>query len=291
MAAHHHEHGDRRRLGLAAGVTGVFMVVEAIAGWWAGSLALIADAAHMLTGFASLTLAWARVAERPADWTMTFGFDRFSVLAAFVSGLALFAIASVIVWEAAERLVTPSEVMGLPMLVVAALGLTVKIVAFRLLHGGSGGLNIRSAALHVAGDIVGSVGAILAAVVILATGLMVADPVLSVLVSVLILGAAWWVVRESGRILLGTVPEGVDLRRLGGDLSRIKGVGWVHHLHTLAVTEKRPMITLHAELADGVNAAEVREALRRRLADKHSLVHTTIEIEEAGVRRRAPAGC
>lgn len=296
MGAHahaHDHHGDGRRLALAAGLTGAFMVVEAVTGWLSGSLALLADAGHMLTDFAALALAWAaaHVARRPADWRLTFGFDRFSVLAAFLNGVALFVIAGIILWEAADRLMAPAPVMGVPMLAVAVVGLAVNVLAFRLLHGGSGGLNIRSATLHVAGDILGSVGAIAAACVIIATGWTPIDPILSVAVSCLILGAGWRVVRDSGRILLEAVPEGVDLAAVAADLSRDENVARVHHLHAWAISENRPMITLHAEIAEGADPARARDAIRRRLAEAHGFVHATIEIERAGMASPAPKCC
>lgn len=286
-AGRHHHHGqsgtghDGGRLALAAGLTGGFMVVEVVGGWLSGSLALIADAGHMLTDFASLVLAWlaTRVAARPADWTWTFGFDRVAVLAAFLNGLALFVIAAVISWEAVRRLLDPPPVMGLPMFIVAVIGLGVNLVAFRVLHGGSGGLNIRSAALHVAGDLLGSVGAIVAAAIILTTGWTAADPILSVVVTCIILVAAWRVVRDSGRILLEATPVGVDLSGISEDLGRIAGVRRVHHLHAWAISEERPMITLHAELAADADPAALREALRHRLAEAHGFSHATIEIE------------
>ncbi|MBK0397587.1 cation transporter [Limibaculum sp. M0105] len=296
MGAHahpHDHHGDGRRLALAAGLTGGFMLVEAVTGWLSGSLALLADAGHMLTDFASLVLAWAaaRVSRRPADWQLTFGFDRFSVLAAFLNGIALFLIAGVILWEAVDRLLAPVPVMGVPMIIVAILGLGVNIIAFRLLHGGSGGLNIRSAMLHVAGDILGSVGAIVAAGVIIATGWTPADPILSVVVACLILGAGWRVVRDSGRILLEAVPQGVDLAAIAQDLSRDEKISRIHHLHAWAISEDRPMITLHAEIAEGADSGRVRDAIRKRLAETHGFVHATIEIERAGGAHPAPHCC
>jgi cobalt-zinc-cadmium efflux system protein len=285
---HTHDHGPgkERRLAIVAALTGGFMVAEAVGGVLSGSLALIADAGHMLTDFASLVLAWAaaRIARRPADWQRTYGFDRFSVLAAFVNGLALFAIAVWITAEAAGRLYHPVEVAGTTMLVIAALGLAVNIAAFLVLHGGPGhthehDVNIRGAALHVLGDLLGSVAAIVAALVIMSTGWMPIDPLLSVLVVLLILGAAWRVVRDSGRILLEAAPAHHDIRAIAADLSGLEGVERVHHLHLWSISETRPMITLQARLGAGADPAAARRAIRERLDSRHGIRHATIEIE------------
>lgn len=280
------------------------MAVEAAGGWLSGSLALLADAGHMLTDFAALGLAWAavRVRARPSDWTWTFGFDRFSVLAAFVNGLALVVIAALILWEAASRLAEPSPVMGWPMLAVALAGLAVNIAVWRILRGqhaqghahghdhGSGAqtLNIRAASLHVMGDLLGSVGAIAAAGIILATGWTPADPILSVAVALLILNGARRIVAESARILLEAAPAGLDLAAVAADLARLDGVASVHHLHAWSISEERPMITLHARLAPGADPDRTRHALRGRLARAHGIAHATIEIEAPSPDRTPP---
>lgn len=286
MHGHGHEHGheitDEKRLAGVALLTGAFMIAETVGGVLSGSLALLADAGHMLTDFASLALAWgaARVARRPADWKRTYGFDRFSVLAAFVNGLALFAIAIWIVIEAARRFWEPVSVKAGPMLIIAVAGLAVNVIAFLLLHRGDhSNLNLRSAALHVLGDLLGSAAAIVAALTILETGWTVADPLLSVLVVLLILGAAWRVVRDSGRILLEAAPEGVDVRDIADDLASLEGIDQVHHLHAWSIDEKRPMITLQVRLQAGASAEATRHTLRERLETRHGIDHATIEIE------------
>lgn len=291
---HHHDSSAKeRRLAIVAALTGGFMVAEAVGGVLSGSLALIADAGHMLTDFASLALAWAaaRVARRPADWKRTYGFDRFSVLAAFVNGLTLFAIALWIIVEAIGRLINPAPVAGEAMLVIAILGLAVNIVAFKVLHGGhdhghdhghSHDLNLRGAALHVLGDMFGSAAAILAAIIIMMTGWTPIDPLLSVLVVLLITFAAWRVVRDSGRILLEAAPEGQDTRAIAADLAEINGVEQVHHIHLWSISESRPMITFQARLAAGTDPATACRAMRKRLAAQHGIGHATIEIEHCG---------
>lgn len=283
---HGHDHGpgSARRLGIAALLTGSFMVAEVIGGVVSGSLALLADGGHMLTDFASLGLAWgaAHLAQRPADWKRTYGYDRFSVLAAFVNGVVLFAIAVWITVEAVRRFIQPIEVHALPMLSIAVLGLFVNIAAFHVLHGGdSESLNVRSAALHVLGDLLGSVAAIVAALVILWTGWTPVDPLLSVLMVALILGAAWRVVRDSGHILLEAAPPDQDVREIEADLASLPGVARVHHIHVWSISEKRPMITLQARLAPGADGEAARQALRQRLAQHHDIAHATIELEAA----------
>lgn len=299
-SGHNHGHDDpadgkERRLAIVAALTGGFMVAEAVGGVLSGSLALLADAGHMLTDFASLVLAWfaARIARRPADWRRTYGFDRFSVLAAFVNGLALFAIALWITVEAVGRLLDPAPVAGAAMLVIAALGLAVNVVAFLVLHGGGGhehDLNIRGAALHVLGDLLGSVAAIAAAIVILATGWTPIDPLLSVLVVLLIAGAGWRVVRDAGRILLEAAPAGHDIRAIAADLAELEGVDRVHHVHLWSISETRPMITLQARLDPGADPATARRRIRERLVSGHAIGHATIEVENDAPAAEAEAG-
>lgn len=283
---HDHAHGaNERSTGLAALLTGGFMIAEVIGGLASGSLALLADAGHMLTDFAALALAWFgfRLARRPASWKRTYGFDRFSVLVAFASGLSLFVIAGWIVVEAWQRLAEPVEVLGNLMLWVALAGLSVNVLALAILRSGDrGNLNIRAAALHVVGDLLASVAAICASLVIIATGWMPIDPILSVLVSLIILRSAFKVVRESGHILLEGSPRGVDVREIVDDLERgLDEVERVHHVHAWCITQERPMITLHARVRPGTDAAAAIAAIRRRVEGKFGIAHSTIEIEQA----------
>ena len=284
-----------RAVGIAALLTGGFMFAELIGGLLSGSLALLADAAHMLTDFASLVLAWFafRLARRPADWRRTYGFDRFSVLAAFVNGIALFALSAWIVVEAWHRLSEPGEVLGGIMLWVALAGLVVNLLSFRILSRVEGdNLNVRAAALHVLGDLLGSVAALVAALVILFTGWMPIDPVLSVVVVLLILRSAWSVVRESGHILLEGAPDGFDARRVEADLvANVPGVVAVGHVHAWSITEERPMATLEATLAPGTDAVAARRAIKARMEEAFDLDHVTVETEvvEHGEGRSPPA--
>lgn len=291
--AHGHDHGpgghvhavtadSERKVLWAMLLTGGFMLAEVAGGLVSGSLALLADAGHMLTDFASLALAWFafRLGRRPADPQRSYGYHRFQVLAAFVNGISLFAIAGWIVVEAAGRLLDPVSVAGGQMLAVAALGLLVNAVAFRILHrGGGGNLNVRGAALHVLGDMLGSVGAIAAALVILWTGWTPIDPILSAVMALVILRGAWRVTRDSGHILLEGTPDGIDAARVGAALRSVPGVVDVHHVHAWSLTSERPMVTLHAVLEDGADGnaalAEIDSVLRSRFG----IDHATVQIE------------
>lgn len=281
---HHHGHfANERSVGIAALLTGGFMVAEIVGGVLAGSLALLADAGHMLTDFASLALAWLgfRLTRRPADWRRTYGFDRFAVLVAFVNGVALFAIAAWIVTEAVQRLYEPVEVLGLPMLAIALAGLAINVGAFFVLRtGDKHNLNIRAAVLHVVGDLLGSVAAVVAAIVILTTGFMPIDPLLSMLVALIILRSAWHVVADSGHILLEGSPPNIDSRTLRDELcSTLPFVLDVHHVHTWSISQERPMVTLHACVAAGTDSGVAVREIKRRLAQHFRITHATVEIE------------
>jgi cobalt-zinc-cadmium efflux system protein len=293
-----HAHGaaganNERRMGWAAALTGAFMFAEVAGGIVAGSLALIADAGHMLTDFASLSLAWFgfRLARRPADWKRTYGFDRFQVLVAFANGLALFAIAAWIVYEAIERLTTAPEVSGGIMVVVAGLGLLVNVAAFALLQGADrDNLNVRGAAIHVLGDLLGSVAALAAGAVILSTGWTPIDPLLSLLVAAIIVRSGWRVVADAGHILLEGAPEEIDTRAIGPDLiANVKGVEEVHHVHVWSITQSRRMVTLHACVGATEDQDRMVRNIKARLKERFGLDHATVEIERGTCADAAPA--
>ncbi len=257
------------------------MLAEVAGGLVSGSLALLADAGHMATDLASLLLAFfaVRMAQRPADAQRSYGFDRVSVLAAFVNGLALFVIAIWITVEAVQRFLDPGEVMGGLMLWVAVAGLVVNIIAFRILHGAEGGLNTRAAALHVMGDLLGSVGAIAAALIIMATGWTPIDPILSVFVTLLILRSAWRVLGESGHILLEGTPGGFDPAAAKERLAEaVPGVACIHHLHAWCISEERLMATLEADLAEGAESEKVRDGIKRVMEQEFGIGHVTVEV-------------
>jgi cobalt-zinc-cadmium efflux system protein len=284
---HAHAHGDRSnaaRVGLAALLTGGFMTVEVVGGVISGSLALLADAGHMLSDFASLMLAWVgfRIARRPADNRRTFGFARFSILAAFTNGLALAAIGVWILIEAGLRLYDPHPVAAATMLWIAAAGLVVNLVAFATLHGADrDNLNIRGALAHVAGDLLGSVAAILAGLIILWTGWTPADPILSALVALILMRSAWSLIRDAGHVLLEGAPSSVDVRAVSQDLvQNVAGVLDVHHAHAWSLDGRRPMMTLHARVAEEARADAVLARIKERLLSRHGIDHATVEIEQ-----------
>lgn len=285
---HHHHHGaaDERTLVLAAALTGVFFVAEVIGGLVSGSLALLADAGHMLTDMAALLLALfgAWMARRPADGARTYGYGRVSVLAAFVNGAALFVIAIWISIEAIQRLFMPSEVLGGIMIWVAVAGFVVNLLVFRLLtRGESDSLNMRAAALHVLGDLLGSVAALLAAAVIIVTGWTPIDPILSVLVAVLILRSALAVLRESGQILLEGTPPGLDRQEVLAAVVAVPGVAEAAHLHLWSLTESRPMATVELRPEREASVEAVCKAVCAELKARFDLGHVTVGLMDGEV--------
>jgi cobalt-zinc-cadmium efflux system protein len=285
--AHDHHHGgdenNASRIGIAALLTGGFMVVELGGGIVSGSLALLADAGHMLSDFGALALAWIgfRMARRPATLQRTFGFRRFPVLAAFVNGMALFLVAAWIVYEAIVRLNDPHPITSGLMLWIAVGGLIVNLMSFAVLHGADrDNLNVRGALLHVAGDLLGSLAAIIAAVIIMTTGWTPADPILSVLVALIILRSAWSVTAQSAHILLEGAPAGVDLHHVIHDLSdHVEGVTDIHHAHLWSLDGRRSMMTLHARIRETASGPEVIARIKARLSEVHGIGHATVEIE------------
>lgn len=283
---HVHIHGDardaRRRVALAAWLTFGFMLAEVVGGIVSGSLALLADAAHMLTDAASLALAWLgfRLSERPADARRSYGFHRVKVLAAFTNGITLIALAGWIVWEAIQRLMQPGEILGGVMMGVAVIGLLVNIAAFAILHGGDReDLNMRGALWHVAGDLLGSVAAILAAVVILATGWTPIDPILSMLVAALVAVGGVRLARESAHILLEGTPAGLSSAAIAESVcTHVAGAQQVEHVHAWSLNEARPLVTLEVHTAPGACPETVRRDTKAHLEAVFDVSHATVEV-------------
>lgn len=292
---HAHSHGatDKTRVLVAACLTGGFMVAEAVGGLLTGSLALIADAGHMLSDTVALVLAWYafQLAGRAATSRLTYGFDRVKTLVAYTNGLAIFAIGLWIVYEAWHRMSEPSPVLGGPMLAIGVIGFVVNVTAFFVLHGGDReNLNMRGAILHVMGDLLGSVAAIAAAGIIMLTGWYPIDPILSALVALLLFRSAWMLVREAGHMLLEGAPTGLDRERIAGDLEKnVAGVVGVHHVHVWSLDGARNMATLHACLRDGVDPHTAICDIKLRLAKVHRIEHATVEPEFGHCADR-PAG-
>lgn len=273
-----------RRVTIALVLTGTFMVVEVVGGILSGSLALLADAGHMLTDTMALALAAVafQVSKRPADTTLTYGYQRFQILAAFVNGLSLLFIVGWILYEAVSRFIAPQEVMGKTMLIVAVAGLIVNIVSFTVLHGGDkDNLNIRGAALHVAGDLLGSVAAIVAAVIIIYTGWMQIDPILSVAVAILILKSAWVLVKRSAHVLLEGAPEWLDIDTMREHLiEKVPEVASIHHVHVWGLTPQDLMLTMHVCVStQPENPTDIIRRVKAQLREEYGIGHSTIEIE------------
>ena len=282
--AHAHNNSNMRRVTIALVLTGTFMIVEVIGGILSGSLALLADAGHMLTDTMALALAAVafHVSKRPADGRLTYGYQRFQILAAFVNGLSLLLIVGWILFEAVSRFIAPEEVLGRTMLIVATIGLVVNIVAFTILHGGDrDNLNIRGAALHVAGDLLGSVAAIVAAVVIIYTGWMAIDPLLSIAVAALILKSAWLLVKRSAHVLLEGAPEWLDIDEMQSNLvGRIGDVESIHHVHVWGLTPQELMLTMHVSVrGTPADPTAIIRQVKSVLREDYGIDHSTIEIE------------
>jgi cobalt-zinc-cadmium efflux system protein len=280
---HSHQHHNTQPLLWAMLLTGGFMVVELMGGIFSGSLALMADAGHMLTDTASLFIAWlaARLALRPADSLRSYGYHRIQILAAFINGMAFIAIVVWIVVEAVRRFMAPLQVHGDMMLVIAVLGLLVNLVAFWLLHAGDRhDLNLRAALIHVLGDLLGSVATIVAAGVIILTGWMPIDPLLSVLVALLILRSAWKVVSQAGHILLEGTPEDLDVVHIREVLmEEIAVVEDVHHIHLWSLTPTYPLLTLHVNVKQDSDYLLALQQIKQVLVKRFNIQHSTVQLE------------
>jgi len=284
---HAHAHGDRggeRRLTIALVILAGFTLIEAAGGYFANSIALLAEAAHMLADSASLLLAIiaVRVGRRPASARRTYGHRRYQPLAAFVNGQVLLVLTAWVVYEAVQRLMTRLEVNGRLMLGIALIGGAANLAALVALSGARS-LNERGARAHVLSDLLGSAAASLAAIVILASGRTLADPLLSLFVSGLILRSAWALTRESAHVLLEGAPAGCDEAAIESELvGHVPGLIGVHHVHVWSMTGERPTVTLHASLAAGSRHGEVIAAIHARLEERLRVEHTTVQIEEEG---------
>jgi cobalt-zinc-cadmium efflux system protein len=272
-----------RRLWAVMGITAVFMVVEAVGGWMAHSLALLADAGHMLTdvGALGLTLLTAWIARRPADDSKSYGYQRWEILAALINGALLFAIAIAVVYEALARIRSPEPIRSGLFLAVACAGLAANSVALFLLHGDHGhSLNTRGAYLHILGDLLGSAGAIVAALVVRYTGWTPVDPLLSIALSLLILVGAWRLVRESTDILLEAVPRHVSMAEVQRRMLAVGGVLAVHDLHVWTVTSGVVAMSGHVIVPDLTAHPRVLRDIRGELG-RLGIGHVTVQIEVA----------
>ena len=269
------------RLKWVLALTAVFMVVEAVGGWLSGSLALLADAGHMLTDVGALTLslltAW--IAQRPPDDNKTYGYLRWEILAALINGAALFGIAAWVVVEAVQRIQDPQPVQTGLFLAVASAGLLVNLASLAVLHSSrEGSLNVRGAYLHVLGDALGSVGAVAAAGIIALTGWTVADPIVSILLSILILVGGWRLLRDSTDILLESVPRNVSMAEVQRRILGIPGVAAIHDLHVWTVTSGMIAMSGHAVVPDLGAHPGVLDRIRAEMS-LLGIGHVTIQLE------------
>ncbi len=284
----HHDHSSHaglrgRKLLLAFVLTTLTMVAEVIGGLWSGSLALLTDGGHMMVDALALLMAFvgARMALRPADARRSYGYGRMEVLVGFVNALSQFVLVAWVVWEAVQRLLHPGEILSGMMLIVAVVGLLVNLLVLRSLHGHAhDDVNMAGASLHVLGDLLGSVAAVLAALAIRFLGWLWADPLLSLLVAALILVSAWRLLRRSAHILLEGVPDGMDSAEVetalrGADAS-IRGI---HHLHVWQLASGSRMATLHAELHDPAAAAQALRAIHGVLGERFGIRHVTVQVD------------
>ena len=281
---------NERRILIVFVITTGYAAVQAVGGWFAGSLALIADSGHMVSDAAALFLALVayRVARRPADQSKTYGFHRVRVLAALANGAALLLLVAWIAWEAIRRFREPSEVLAGPMLVVATVGLLVNLTgAYLLWSGNPRDSNLRGALLHVLGDLLGSVGAIAAAVGIMLTGWLVLDPILSVLVAVLVVRSAWGLVIDSLRILLQAVPRGTNITSVQTAIASLPGVGEVGHIHIWTLADDTSVATVHVTPKAGVDPLSLPSLVADRLHDE-GIDHATVQVDRAGALQGGP---
>jgi cobalt-zinc-cadmium efflux system protein len=289
---HAHQHGrrarSRRALALVLLLTATYTVVELVAGLLTGSLALLADAGHMLgdVGALGLALGAAWLASRPATPERSFGFQRAEILAALVNGLLLVAIAIWIFIEAIGRLDDPPEIPGGWMLAVALVGLAVNVVAASILARAAGeSLNVQAALRHVFADLASSAGVAVAAIVILATGWEQADPIAGMMIALLILASSWSILRDSVVILLEATPAGIDAREVGRRMAAADGVVEVHDLHIWTITSGFPALSAHVLVARGDDCHARRLELEQLLDREFGLGHTTLQVEHVGEQR------
>jgi cobalt-zinc-cadmium efflux system protein len=281
----HHDHAGESRLLLAAALTVATLVAEGVGGWISGSLALLSDAAHMLIDAFALLLAWggAHFARRPADGRRSFGYARLEVLAGYSNALLQFVLVVWIAVEAFSRLMQPEPILTGVMLVVALIGFAVNAIVLGVLgHHHHDDLNLAGARLHVIGDLLGSLGAVMAALIVRYLGWLPADPLVSLFVSALILVSAWSLLRRSAHILLEGTPEGIEPLLVAETVQRESGVRNVHHVHVWQLAGGRRMATLHARLDPQMEPAGALAAMQRVLREHFHIAHATIQIEDDG---------
>ncbi len=284
----------QRRLAIVLALVLGFAVIEAVGGVWTGSLALLSDALHMISDSAALALSLLAgfLAARPAQKRRTFGNSRVEILAALANGVALAVVALFISVNAIERYLEPRDVAGAGLLAIASGGLVVNLVALYLLEGARhASINLRGAFLHVVSDTLASVGVCFAGIGIWTLGWLWLDPAVSLVVSALVLGSAWTLIRDALDILMETVPAHLDPEQIRSALLEIDGVRALHCLHVWTIGSGEVSLSSHLVVEAGSDAEVLLERVRRRLAERFSIVHTTIQIEPAGPEPEVTTVC
>ncbi|MEK4030463.1 cation diffusion facilitator family transporter [Pseudobacillus sp. FSL P4-0506] len=280
---HHHSTNNKQALKLSFMLIATYMVVEVVGGILTNSLALLSDAGHMLSDAAALGLSYLalKFGEKEATLSKTFGYKRFEILAAFINGLTLLAISVYIFIEAYKRIMTPPEIMSIGMLIVSVIGLLVNIgAAYILMRGDKDeNLNVRSAFLHVLGDLLGSVGAIAAALMIMFFGWNLADPIASVIVAILIIISGIRVTKDSFHILMEGAPENINVLQVREALLSLPGVNDVHDLHVWAITSDFPALSCHVVTSPDIEGQPLLKEIQKKLHDDFHIEHTTIQID------------
>ncbi|MBA3875866.1 MAG: cation transporter [Anaerolinea sp.] len=275
------------RLKIVLAMTATYMIVEVIGGILTGSLALIADAGHMATDVAGVSMALIAIwfARRPATDHKSYGFYRLEIVAAIANGILLFGVAAYILYEAYRRFIEPPEVLGLPMFAVATVGLLINLVSARLLFAGQkSSLNLRGAFYEVVGDLLGSVAVIVAGIIIALTGWNVVDPIASVVIGLFILPRTWTLIRDAVDVLLEATPKGVDMGEVRRHILETEGVRDAHDLHAWTITSGMNVLSAHIVLADGARSEEVLDRLCGCLSSDFDIEHSTFQLEPSDRR-------
>ena len=283
-----HDHGTseikhEKPLWWAFGLTSAFLIAEVVGGLLTNSLALLSDAAHMMTDVIALAISLfaVRLSRRPADAKRTYGYARMEAIGAMINGGLLFVVAGYILWEAVGRFREPPHVASGGMLVIASIGLVVNLISMRLLKAGSGtSLNVRGAYLEVWSDMLGSVGVIIGALIIRFTGWTVADPIIAVLIGLWVLPRTWTLLRQAGHVLMQGVPAGMELDEIRNLMLAHPSVSQVHDLHAWSLGSQQSVLTAHVVLQDGrVDAEQVRRTLAAVLEERFNVHHATLQVE------------
>ncbi len=282
--------GSSSTLGIALVLTVGYALLELLSGLWFGSLALLSDAGHMFSDAVALGLAWfaAWLSQRPAGLRHSFGLARAEVVAGFVNGLSMLLVVILIVVEAIRRLLAPSPVEGLGVLIVAFVGLLLNLAVAFMISRGERNLNTRAALLHVMSDVLGSVVALVAGAVIYFTGWMSIDPILSLVIALLILGSTLHLLREALHVLMEGVPSAIRLEEVGHALARLPGVQSVHDLHVWNISSGRVALSAHLELSSLDRWPQVLGEARTLLLERFGIEHVTLQPELAGTQRQPP---